>query len=103
MKKERMCTRNLKRIFLFCIQVVHLCWYSLLARWVLQDDGSQILEIVGCSGIEGHHKDTRSSWVNENSSLTQRNHELYNKGKFVAVYFTYTSIVKMYSNFIVHE
>ena len=40
-------------------QVLHLCRYGLLARWVLQDDGSRILEIVRCSGIEGHHKDTR--------------------------------------------
>ena len=37
--------------------------HGVLVRWVLQDDGSRVLELVRCSGIEGHHKDTRSSWA----------------------------------------
>ena len=76
-------------------QVLRLCQHGLLARWVLQDeDDSRVLEIVRCSGIEGHHKTTRSSWVNEKSSPSQRNHKLYNGGRFfLVVYSTYTYVV----------
>ena len=62
-------------------QLLYLCQYGLLARWVLQEDGSRKLVIVRCSGVEGHHKDTPSSWVNEESSPKVRTHRLYNKGK----------------------
>ena len=64
-------------------QVLHLCRYGLLARWVLQDDGSRILEIVRCSGIEGHHKNTRSSWVHPENHM--RNHRLNVGGKIICV------------------
>ena len=74
-------------------QVLHLCRYGLLASWVLQDNGSRKLEIVRCSGVEGHHRDTPSSWVNENSSPFTRNHQLYNKGKL---------FVEIHSNCIIH-
>ena len=74
-------------------QVLHLCRYGLLARWVLQNNGCRKLVIVRCSGVEGHHRDTPSSWVNENSSPFTRNHQLYNKGKL---------FVEIHSNFIIH-
>ena len=67
-------------------QVLHFCHYGLLARWVLQNNGSRVLEIVRCSGIEGHHPDSKSSWANEESNPRVRNHALYNKGKFFFLY-----------------
>ena len=42
---------------------------GVLGRWVLQDDGSRVLELVRCSGIEGHHKDTRSSWAHPDNRM----------------------------------
>ena len=74
-------------------QTLRLCKYGLLARWVLQDgdddddDDNRVLQIIRCSGIEGHHPSSRSSWVNERSNPRVRNHRLYNNGKcFVVIY-----------------
>ena len=74
-------------------QTLRLCKYGLLARWVLQDgdddddDDNRVLQIIRCSGIEGHHPSSKSSWVNERSNPSVRNHRLYNNGKcFVVIY-----------------
>ena len=77
-------------------QVLHLCQHGLLARWVLQDDGeSRVLQIVRCSGIEGHHPSSLSSWVNEDSSPRVRNHPLYNNGKFFC-YICHLNVFQLY-------
>ena len=50
-------------------QILHQSKHGVLGRWVLQDDGSRVLELVRCSGIEGHHKDTRSSWAHPDNRM----------------------------------
>ena len=64
-------------------QNLHLCEHYMLARWVLQGDGSRILEIVRCSGIEGHHIDSRSSWAHPKNRMG--NHRLNVNGKIICI------------------
>ena len=64
-------------------QVLHQCRYGMLARWVLQDDGSRMLEIVRCSGIEGHHIESRSSWAHPGNRMG--NHRLNVLGKIICI------------------
>jgi len=40
-----------------------------LGRWVLQDDGTRVLELVRCSEIEGHHIESRSSWAHPENRM----------------------------------
>ena len=64
-------------------QLLHQCEHSMLGRWVLHNDGSRILEIVRCNGIEGHHKNARSSWAHPENHMG--NHCLNIGGKVICV------------------
>ena len=76
-------------------QVLHQCRYSMLARWVLQDDSSRMLEIVRCSGIEGHHIESRSSWAYPGNRMG--NHCLNVLGKIVCSSVVHCFVIVMYN------
>ena len=68
-------------------QVLHQCRYGMLARWVLQDDGSRLLEIVRCSEIEGHHIESRSSWAHPKSRMGNNRLNVGGKAIRISFYF----------------
>jgi len=65
-----------------------------LGRWVLQDDGTRVLELVRCSEIEGHHIESRSSWAHPENRMG--NHCLNVGGKVVCISVVDCFVILMY-------
>ena len=64
-------------------QLLNQSKHGVLVHWVLQDDGSRLLELVRRSEIEGRHKETRSSWAHPENRMG--NHRLNVNGKIICI------------------